>query len=83
MRTYIVIFSSAEGFVDSTGRRLLPTYKIRCESEDMALLPYADWFAHDFGEKDEPSPGHWRWYRSGNVLVVTVIWPHLLPTLSV
>ena len=82
MHTYIVIFNQSEGLVDSTGRRLLPAYKIRCESEDMALLPLVDWFAHDFGEKDQQGPGCWRWYKSGNVLVVTVIRPHLLPVKS-
>ena len=83
MHTYIVIFSSAAGIVDSTGRKLLPTYKIRCESEDMALLPFADWFANDFGEKDQQSPGCWRWYKPGGVLVVTIIWSHALPTKTV
>ena len=80
MHTYIVIFGNATNIVDSTGRRLLPAYKIRCESEDMALLPYADWFTNDFGEKDEQTPSCWHWYRPGNLLVVTVVRPHLLPT---
>ena len=79
MHEYIVLFSGTLVMDGSTGRRFLLNYKIRCESEDAALLPHADWFTHDFGVKSEGGRGCWQWYKPESGLVVTVVQPDLLP----
>lgn len=76
---YVVIFNSMGDNVGSVTHWTPPVYRITCESEDMALLPHADKFCYDFGEKDEQNPGCWRWYREGHILIVTVVRPTLLP----
>ena len=82
MHAYVVIFNSMGDATHSVIRFTPPVYRIVCPSEDDALLPYADKFTYDFGEKDQQNAGVWRWYRPGNLLLVTVIRPDLLPKLS-
>lgn len=79
MHAYVVIFNSMGDDVGSVTHFTPPVYKMICESEDMALLPHADKFTYDFGEKDQQNEGCWRWYRREGDLVVTVVRPTKLP----
>lgn len=82
MHAYVVIFNSMGDAPWSYIRFTPPVYRIVCASEDDALLPYADKFTYDFGEKDRQNRGVWRWYRPGNVLLVTVIRPDAVRWMS-